>query len=136
MALYAAVLEGEGDVWSIRVPDLKGCHGGGSTPEEAMADTISAMREWAATVLADCCAIPPPRTVQEVMSDPEVEFDPAAGESIVMLPLLVELGRQVRANLSLDAGILEAIDAEANRRGLTRSAFLAKAALDLIERGA
>ena len=136
MALYAAVLEGEGDVWSIRVPDLKGCHGGGATPEEAMADTISAMREWAATVLADGCSIPPPRTVQEVMSDPNVEFDPAAGESIVMLPLLVELGRQVRANLSLDAGVLEAIDAEASRRGLTRSAFLAKAALDLIERGA
>jgi hypothetical protein len=32
--------------------------------------------------------------------------------------------------------VLEAIDAEASRRGLTRSAFLAKAALDLIERGA
>jgi predicted RNase H-like HicB family nuclease len=136
MALHAAILEGEGDLWSIRVPDLKGCHGGGSTPEEAMADTISAMREWATAVLADGCSIPPPRTVQEVMTDPEVEFDPAAGESIVMLPLLVEHGWQVRANLSLDAGVLEAIDAEASRRGLTRSAFLAKAALDLIERGA
>jgi predicted RNase H-like HicB family nuclease len=127
MALYAAILDGEGDVWSIRVPDLKGCHGGGATSEEAIADTISAMREWwAATVLADGCSIPPPRTVQEVMSDAGAEFNPEAGESIVMLPLLVEHGRQVRANLSLDAGVLEAIDAEASRRGLTRSAFLAK----------
>jgi predicted RNase H-like HicB family nuclease len=116
MALYAAVLEGEGDVWSIRVPDLKGCHGAGATPEEAMADTISAMREWATTVLADGCPIPAPRTVQEVMSDFEVEFDPAAGESIVMLPLLVELGRQVRANRSLDAGIVEATGAASRAR--------------------
>jgi len=39
----------------------------------------------------------------------------------------------VKANISLDAGLLEAIDEEAERRGLTRSALLTSAALDKIE---
>ncbi|RUV56524.1 ribbon-helix-helix protein, CopG family, partial [Mesorhizobium sp. M1A.F.Ca.IN.022.02.1.1] len=39
----------------------------------------------------------------------------------------------VRANLSLDAGLLAAIDTEASRRGLTRSAFIASAAREKIE---
>ena len=51
-----------------------------------------------------------------------------------MVPLLLDKGRSVRANVSLDAGVLEAIDEEAARRGLTRSKFLASAALDKIAR--
>jgi len=47
-----------------------------------------------------------------------------------MVPLVLDKGRSVRANLSIDAGLIEAIDAEAKRRGLTRSSFLASAALD------
>ena len=54
-------------------------------------------------------------------------FDAAAGESIVMVPLILDRGRPVKANISLDAGLLEAIDDEAVRRGLTRSGFLASA---------
>ena len=42
--------------------------------------------------------------------------------------LIVETGRPVKANLSLDAGLLAAIDEAAAARGLTRSAFLASAA--------
>jgi metal-responsive CopG/Arc/MetJ family transcriptional regulator len=34
----------------------------------------------------------------------------------------------MRANISLDAGMLEAIDAAAKRRGVTRSAYLVSAA--------
>ena len=65
--------------------------------------------------------------------DKEVAFDPRS-ETIVMIPLLLDSGRSVKANVSLDAGMLEAIDEEAARRGLTRSKFLASAALDKIGR--
>ena len=51
----------------------------------------------------------------------------------MLIPLLLDKGRSVRANVSLDAGLLEMIDAEAARRGLTRSAFLASAAKDKID---
>jgi len=136
MAHYVGILEGDGDVWSMRVPDLPGCHGGGDSPEAAIADTISAAREWATDVAGDGHPVPAPRSVQAVIADPDAEFNPAAGESLVMIPLLLDRGRPVKANISLDAGLLEAIDAEAARRGLTRSAFLVSAALDKIEKSA
>ena len=49
------------------------------------------------------------------------------------LPLVRDAGRPVKANLSLDAGLLAAIDEAAAARGLTRSAFLASAAREKIE---
>ena len=54
-----------------------------------------------------------------VRPQPRVTHDPAS-ESLVMIPLVINRGRPVKANVSLDAGQLEAIDAEAARRGLTR----------------
>ena len=57
-----------------------------------------------------------------------------SGSYTRVYPLVVDRGRSVKANISLDAGQLDAIDAEAARRGLTRSAFLAAAALELIAR--
>ena len=45
----------------------------------------------------------------------------------------MEAGRAVKANLSLDAGPLAAIDEAAEARGLTRSALLSSAARDRSE---
>jgi predicted RNase H-like HicB family nuclease len=90
MAYYVGILEGEGDMWSIRIPDLPGCHGGGASPPEAIADAASAAREWAEDVRGDGCPVPAPRPVQEVIADPDAEFDAAAGESLVMIPLKLD----------------------------------------------
>ncbi|WP_334151325.1 hypothetical protein [Hyphomicrobium sp.] len=46
-----------------------------------------------------------------------------------MIPLLLDRGQSVRANISLDAGLLEAFDTEASRCSLTRSAFFVSAAM-------
>lgn len=132
MAHYVGILDGAKAVWGIRIPDFPGCHGGGENPEAALADAISALRELAAHQVARGIAIKPPRPMQAIMSDPAAEFDPTAGESLVMVPLLLDSGRSVKANISLDAGLLETIDEEAERRGLTRSAFFTSAALDKI----
>jgi hypothetical protein len=40
------------------------------------------------------------------------------------VPLVRETGKPVKANLSIDAGILAAIDEEAARRKLTRSGLV------------
>lgn len=132
MTHYVGILDGAGDVWGVRVPDLPGCHGGGTSPEEAIADATSAVREWAEARLPKHVSLPEARTVADLLRLGEI--DSAAGESAVMIPLLIDSGRPVRANLSLDAGLLAAIDAEASRRGLTRSAFIASAAREKIER--
>ena len=54
-------------------------------------------------------------------------------EEFAGAPLFRRTGRQVRANISLDRGMLEAIDRAASERNLTRSAFLADAARNEIE---
>jgi metal-responsive CopG/Arc/MetJ family transcriptional regulator len=52
------------------------------------------------------------------------------GESTVLIPLVLDSGRSVRANLTLDAGLLEAADQAAERAGVTRSAYFASAVRD------
>jgi predicted RNase H-like HicB family nuclease len=130
MVRYVGVLDGSGDNWGVRVPDLPGCHGGGDTAEAAIADAISAVREWAEHRKAKGGAMPAPRPVGQILRDDEL--DVGAGETAVMIPLLLDSGRPVRANLSLDAGLLEAIDEAARARGLTRSGFIASAAREKI----
>jgi hypothetical protein len=56
------------------------------------------------------------------------EADAIASASVLaIVPLVRDAGRPVKANLSLDAGLLAAIEEAAAARGLTRSAFLASA---------
>lgn len=132
VSYYVAIVDGAGDTWGIRFPDFPGCCGGGETPDGAIADATSALREFAADMARDGEAFPAPRSLADIIADPEAAFDPASGETAVMIPLLLDTARTVRANLSIDAGLLAQIDAEAARRGLTRSAFLASAAMEKI----
>lgn len=130
MAHFIGILDGSDGVYGVRIPDVPGCHGGGATPEDAIADAISALRE-----MADQVKSAQRRSAVEIIADPGAAFDAGAGESLVMLPLLSESGHPVRANISLDANILAAIDEAAERRGVTRSAFLVNTALEKIGRG-
>ena len=124
MAHYVGILDGSGSVWGVRIPDLPGCHGGGETAEAAITDAISAAREWAEHRSATGAALPNPSPVGQVGVE--------VGETAVMIPLVLDSGRSVRANLSLDAALLAAIDEAAGVRGLTRSAFIASAAREKI----
>jgi predicted RNase H-like HicB family nuclease len=126
MAQYVGILDGKGKAWGVRIPDLPGCYGGGASPEAAIADAISAAREWIGHRATKGEAPPRPRTVAQISKQGEI--DASRGEAAVIVPVVLDAGRTVRANLTFDAGLLEAIDAEAARRGLTRSAFLASAA--------
>jgi predicted RNase H-like HicB family nuclease len=131
MIHYVGILDGNGKAWGVRIPDLPGCHGGGNSPEAAIADAVSAAREWAAHHAGRGRSLPRARPLAELLETAEI--DVVAGESAVLIPLLLDAGRTVRANLTFDAGLLAAIDAEAAQRGLTRSAFLASAAREKIE---
>jgi uncharacterized protein (DUF1778 family) len=57
-----------------------------------------------------------------------VAGDLAAGAVLMMIPLISDRRRTVRVNLSLDKGLLDTLDEAARARGMTRSAFIAKAA--------
>ena len=57
------------------------------------------------------------------------------GAALMIVPVLRDAGRPAKANVSLDAGMLEAIDDAAREHGLSRSAFIASATREKIERG-
>ena len=68
---------------------------------------------------------PEPRPIEALLADTEVHEDTAAGRALLRsVPLVRHSGRPAKANLSIDSGILAAIDAEAKRRKLSRSAFI------------
>ncbi len=131
MTNYIGILDGDGEAWGVRIPDLPGCHGGGATKEAALADAISAAREWVEHRRVVGLDLPPPRKLAEIGAAENI--DASTGELAVVVPVLLDAGRTVRANVTFDAGLLAAINTEAGRRGLTRSAFLASAARDKIE---
>ncbi|MGO9485828.1 MAG: type II toxin-antitoxin system HicB family antitoxin [Rhodomicrobium sp.] len=129
MVHYVGILDGAGKVWGIRFPDIPGCVGAGSTPEQAIADATIALRDVIAYKRQKGFEPPKAKPISEVLASAEI--DP--GETAILIPVILDAGRTIRANLTLDAGLLAAIDSEAKRRGLTRSAFLASAAREKLE---
>jgi hypothetical protein len=73
-----------------------------------------------------------PRSIEALRTDAEVRTAIAEGAIFLSAPLVIEDGRPVKANISLDRGLLDAIDVAARRSGLTRSGFLASAAREKI----
>jgi hypothetical protein len=71
----------------------------------------------------------------ELLADRQVRRAIAAGAALMMVPVVRNSGRPAKANISMDAGTLAAIDEEAAAHGITRSAFIASAALEKIRRG-
>jgi len=135
MARYVVLIDGETGAYGVTVPDLPGCTSGGSTTDEALRNAMEAIRLWAEDAIAEGEELPPPRSAEKLRADPEVAQAVAEGAALAIVPLLLDTGRPAKANLSIDAGLLTAIDEAAAARGLTRSAFLASAAREKIENG-
>jgi predicted RNase H-like HicB family nuclease len=135
MARYVALLDGKAGAYGVTVPDLPGCTSGGSTTDEALRNAVEAVRLWAGDAIADGETMPQPRSVETLRADPGIAEAIAEGAALAIVPLLLDAGRPAKANLSIDAGLLAAIDEAAKARGLTRSAFLATAAREKIESG-
>ncbi len=104
----------------------------GVDENEAYANAVAALGEWMHDARAEGVA-PAPRKIAALRRDPDVREALAEGAIFLSVPLVIEAGRPVKANISLDQGLLDAIDAAAKRSGLTRSGFLASAAREKIE---
>ena len=130
MSFYVGILDGAKDVWGVRIPDIDGCVGAGETPEAAIADAVVALRDVVAFKKSGGHPVPAASSVATVLASAEV----APGESVVLIPLVLDAGRSVRANLTMDAGLLDAIDQAAQRSGVTRSSYVASAAREKLMR--
>lgn len=136
MSRYIAIIDHDDatGMYGAHFPDAPGATAMGATEDEVVDNAIEALAEWVADEASDGREAPAPRTYVELLRSGE--FDLGKGGMIATVPLLRESGKPVRANVSLDAGLLETIDEAAGRLGLTRSAFLASAARDKIKASA
>jgi predicted RNase H-like HicB family nuclease len=130
---YIALVDGKRGAYGVVFPDLPGCTAMGRTMDEALRNASEALTEWAEAVRESHGRMPPPRSTEELREDPETAGALVDGAALAVVPLILEAGRPAKANLSLDAGLLAAIDDAAQARGLTRSAFLASAAREKIK---
>jgi predicted RNase H-like HicB family nuclease len=135
MTRYGAIIDGRRGNYGVVIPDLPGCTAMGRTIEEALTNAASAAVAWAEVARADGYPVPKPRPIETLHNDKDVKAELASGGALVIIPLIMDAGRAAKANLSLDAGLLQAIDDAAQARGLTRSAFIASAAREKIVAG-
>lgn len=119
---YVAVIDKDADsAYGIRFPDLPGCLSAADTFDEIIPNAIEALAlyfEDSETIL--------PRGIEAIRN--EVADDLADGAVLMMIPHISDRRRLVRVNLSLDKDLLETMDEAARARGMTRSAFVTKAA--------
>ena len=127
MRFIAFVHKQPDSCYGVSFPDVPGCTSAGDTLDAALANAVDALSGHIRLMETDMESIPAPRTLQEICGDPT----PAkAFESAIIsaVPLVRDRGSTTRINVSLDLGLLEAIDGLAKQRSQTRSDFLASAA--------
>lgn len=122
----AVVHKEEGTAYGVHFPDVPGCHSAADEFEQILPNAIEALRLW-----FEDTEMVEPGTLEAVRE--AAAEDIAEGAFLMAVPLIQSQGKPVRANISLDRGMLDAIDVEADKRGLTRSGFIAEASRREIE---
>jgi len=125
---YVALIDGADGAYGVVFPDLDGCTAMGSTVDEALINAGEALRDWVEATEAMGGNVPSPRKAETILADRDVQEALGEGAMLSSVLLVRDLGRPVKANLSLDSGILASIDATAGRLGITRSALVERLA--------
>lgn len=118
---YAIVHKDEDSAFGVTFPDLPGCFSAADKIEDVLPHAVEALELW----FEDEEERGPMRLdqVRELAAN-----ELAMGAFILVVPRIANDHRVARVNVSLERGILDAIDRAAVERNLTRSAFLAQAA--------
>jgi predicted RNase H-like HicB family nuclease len=124
MTHYIALVHKDSDsAFGVQFPDLAGCFSAADNMDDLVANAMEALSLW-----AEDEAMPKPRAIEQIVADPDIATELSAGAFLISVPFAANDARLVTANISMERGMLKAIDAAAKRRKLTRSAFLAQAA--------
>lgn len=115
---YTAIVERSENGFSLFFPDLPGCVSAGASIEAAASNAGKALTLHLAGMQEDGEAIPPPTAADTIPADPDV------AEVVRLLVPADMAGRTVRLSITMDEGLVAAIDAVA----ANRSGFLADAA--------
>ena len=132
MANYIAVIhkDPESD-FGVSFPDFPGCVTAGSSIDEAKDMAQDAISLHIKGMLEDGERIPAPSKLDDIMDDPDYS-DAAA---IIIVTVSDAKPRSVRVNITVPEDMLRKIDSMAKKKGMSRSAFLVRAAQSAITPG-
>ncbi len=116
MSRYPAFLDGEAGAYGVTFPDLPGIAAMGETMNDALLHAEEALRDYVTETEADGGRVAEASAIERV--------SPPEGATLVSIPLIRLSGRTVRANMTLDEGVVAFMDSEARRRQMTRKAFV------------
>jgi predicted RNase H-like HicB family nuclease len=116
-----------GSDYGVTIPDLPGCFSAGSTLDEAFANAVEAAECHIEGIMLDCEDIPSPASVEQHVTNPDYA-DGIWGMIDVDLAKL--LGRSRRINITLPERLLTQIDRHTAKTGVSRSGYLAEAAIE------
>lgn len=124
MKYYTAIIHKDEDsAYGISFPDIPGCFAAADDWEDVPAKAAEALDLW----FEDAPEVTP-SSMGALLKRNDVRAAQADGATLITLPYIQMDGKQERANISMDRGLLRAIDATAKARSMTRSSFLASAA--------
>ena len=129
---YFAIIEQDNGVYGVVFPDFLGCVTVGDTVDEALQNAREALALHAEGMQADDEDLPEPSSIDAIKAGSGEWYTIGADDVIAAVPLIQRVGASVRVNVNIDRGLLQAIDDEAARRGLSRSAFMIGASLEHI----
>jgi predicted RNase H-like HicB family nuclease len=119
---YTAIVERGEHGFGVFFPDVPGCVSAGRTEQEVFANAEEALSGHLAEMVRGGDSLP--QRSDDIPSDPEVD-------EYCRIQVRVDLpGKAVRLNITMDEGLVAAIDRVANNR----SSFLAEAARDALAR--
>jgi predicted RNase H-like HicB family nuclease len=126
---YFAWVEQEGDsAFCAQFPDLPHVFSAADEHEDVIREACGALR-----LAGQDSALPLPSDHASILKRQDVREALAKGAYLIQVPL-IEIGTEVvRANITLERAMLDAVDVAAKGRGMTRSAFLVNAARHEIE---
>lgn len=130
MKTFIAVVHHDpGSAYGITFPDLPGCFAAADEANGVISAGVEALALWFETE----SEFVQPRDIEAIRA--EVVDDLAQGAYLVSVPY-IQRGVSLkikRVNVTFQSPTLSAVDAEAKTRGMSRSEFLAHAALNEIE---
>ena len=130
MFYIALIHKDEDSAYGVSFPDFPGCISAGDTFDEVMAMGKEALGFHAEGMLEDGQKLPNPSTFEQIRANKDAWWAEDLNDAeIARIPLLINIAAPKRVNISLDPSLLSAIDQAAKEQGMTRSAFLASAAL-------
>lgn len=122
MNYIALIHKEQNSDYGVSFPDFPGCVSAGDTLEQAKSMAQEALIGHIEMLKEMKHAIPAPMSLEEIMTFPE-------NRTAIAFLVEVPSHRAIRINISLPEDILSFIDRRARRLHLSRSAFMAEAAL-------